>query len=585
MRATTQGVYVSSIKKLNGKVIISRERVIYDDNNINKYLEYFQELKKKGIILTKDFSYNSWNLTWNYDGVISNTTLDFPFEINNFFNNSLKCFCIDKLRNKNSIGNVSVILKAICNGVLASNMLNSDYLGEFEDFLDGLADEPLKRYLICVNLYNYIKYINLQNTQLYIDIINNYRVAPERNVRKLPEYKSILYFDYFINRFNREYLLKEIRKKYLPIIFWWKLSAIIPMRPIEFIRLKKEGCFKKEGNYYITIKREKVFGFEKKALGTKKIQTLGINEEIFNLAQECINQLNNNGKYILSVEALAEYKTVIFSKIKYELIDYHRFYILLDEFYSEVIEAIYGFKSIKRKDLLLVNDNRILTRVLLGDTRHLAILNLVIQGYNPLTIKHIAGHERINSHMHYYDHVDSYIQSQTLVLTDAYIELISKESMNIDKMIFNQKLNNIRQESSNQSDVFYIEEGWCTRYKEMLELYPDLCIGSCNQCDYHILDYKNYSLSRLKDEVSSLDEEIKNKFEVLKVYVDYARNIIQTNKIKEDDIDKEKGFSDKQMDIQVEGCSKSAGNNIAALIRQKSKNMAYIKLKKDKDEK
>lgn len=397
MRATTQGVYVSSIKKLNGKVIISRERVIYDDNNINKYLEYFQELKKKGIILTKDFSYNSWNLTWGYDGVISNTTLDFPFEINSFFNNSLKCFCIDKLRNKNSIGNVNVILKAICNGLLASNMLNNDYLGEFEDFLDGLADESIKRYLICVNLYNYIKYIDLQDSQLYIDIINNYRVAPERNTRKLPEYKSILYFDYFINRFNKEYLSEEIRKKYLPIIFWWKLSAIIPMRPIEFIRLKKEGCFKKEGNYYITIKREKVFGFEKKALGTKKIQTLEINEEIFNLAQECINQLNNNGKYILSVEALAEYKTVIFSKIKYELIDYHRFYILLDEFYSEVIEAIYGFKSVKRKDLLLVNDNndnRILTRVLLGDTRHLAILNLVIQGYNPLTIKHIAGHER-----------------------------------------------------------------------------------------------------------------------------------------------------------------------------------------------
>lgn len=187
--------------------------------------------------------------------------------------------------------------------------------------------------------------------------------------------------------------------------------------------------------------------------------------------------------------------------------------------------------------------------------------------------------------MHYYDHVDSYIQSQTLVLTDAYIELISKESMNINKMIFNQKLNNLKQEYSNQSDVFYIEEGWCTRYKGMLELYPDLCIGSCRQCDYHILDYKNYSLSRLNDKVSSLDEEIKKKFGVLKVYVDYAREIIQTNKVKEDDIAKEKDFSDKQMDIQVEGCSKSVGNNMAALIRQKAKNMAYIKLKKDKDDK
>ena len=73
----------------------------------------------------------------------------------------------------------------------------------------------------------------------------------ENNIRKLPTFQSVLCFEMIIND-----LIKEgVPKEYYPIVLWWKLTMVIPMRPIEFFTLKNTSFYKKDSEFYVSIER------------------------------------------------------------------------------------------------------------------------------------------------------------------------------------------------------------------------------------------------------------------------------------------------------------------------------------------
>lgn len=62
--------------------------------------------------------------------------------------------------------------------------------------------------------------------------------------------------------------------------------------------------------------------------------------------------------------------------------------------------------------------------VLKGVFRNLHTLFYTVQGYNPLTIMEIGGHENINSHLHYSRHMDTFASSSINQISRAMTELI-----------------------------------------------------------------------------------------------------------------------------------------------------------------
>ena len=47
----------------------------------------------------------------------------------------------------------------------------------------------------------------------------------------------------------------------------------------------------------------------------------------------------------------------------------------------------------------------------LGDTRHLAMINLIMRGANPMTIKDFAGHTNATTSAHYYSNISNTISN------------------------------------------------------------------------------------------------------------------------------------------------------------------------------
>lgn len=98
---------------------------------------------------------------------------------------------------------------------------------------------------------------------------------------------------------------------------------------------------------------------------------------------------------------------------------------IYNHFKEEIIEQEYGYHVVplgQRK-----NENEI-EEVKMGDVRHLAIINLMMMGYNPLYIMELAGHHKLNTQMGYYNHVDTFATAKLHVLK----EMIKKAENNLN---------------------------------------------------------------------------------------------------------------------------------------------------------
>lgn len=73
-------------------------------------------------------------------------------------------------------------------------------------------------------------------------------------------------------------------------------------------------------------------------------------------------------------------------------------------------------------------DENDIEEVKMGDVRHLAIINLMMMGYNPLYIMELAGHRKLNTQMGYYNHVDTFATAKSHMLK----EMIKRTGNNLD---------------------------------------------------------------------------------------------------------------------------------------------------------
>lgn len=84
-------------------------------------------------------------------------------------------------------------------------------------------------------------------------------------------------------------------------------------------------------------------------------------------------------------------------------------------FKNEIIEEEYGYHIVPLGQKKNEND---IEEIKMGDVRHLAIINLMMMGYNPLYIMELAGHHKLNTQMGYYNHVDTFATAKSYVLKD-----------------------------------------------------------------------------------------------------------------------------------------------------------------------
>lgn len=459
--------FVSSIGKRS--YIESLNKVSFSANEIKEYLVLFLKYKEQDIILNDNFDDKVWKLK-NPDNRIVNIS----FEIDFFESHRqpLRVYTLLELNQETSNYTIQAKITFINQAIIASKGLrDNDCYSLLENHLTG---KPAS--VIFKNASALAKYLILLGYSENDDLVSlclQLGYGYKNTVRNLPNFKDVLTFDWIINDFLEKATIRE-KEIYYPVILWWKITLIIPMRVKEFVSIKKDCIKEVDGKFTLTIPREKLK--RRQSHDIEITDTLFINHDIYKLIQDYlyITKDNPNDEYLLSYyhyckseqHRKSHASALKINKTKFEEPQFSR---LLYNFYEEIIENKYNLSLQRIKPL---------------DTRHFAFCNMMFQGFNMLTIARIGGHTRLNSQMHYFSHLEYFSQSSIQYLADQYKKMPSityqENSISNDQNIKNMYAKSILQQIPEDilKNLPKMEYGYCL-------FDPKKCpVGDCRYCEH-----------------------------------------------------------------------------------------------------
>ncbi|MEK5209770.1 tyrosine-type recombinase/integrase [Psychrobacillus sp. FSL H8-0510] len=427
--------------------------------------KYFAFLKENSLIKANKYEDINWLI---YD---ENKDRDiiFKFDIEMYWelNKALKGFILLKRMTGVSIGSCRTYLIHLKKVIIATNKFEN--LDALESLL--ISQTPLVSYEMAQNIKRFMTFYEHSLSVEVIKICNQIK-KPVRTNRSLPCFPDVLAFDDAIRNFY-ENVNPENQIRFYPILIWWKLTNILPMRVIEFLKLKKNCIEKKDdGSFWIKLPREK-----KKEDSPFKIEvsdTIQINQEVYEIILQyiqIIDKENIETDYLLPYDLYVKFLPYPNKSSSQRLGTKNRLtdkYLqrILDDFYTEIVK------------------NESIDRVNYGDTRHFAIMNMFLQGFNMLSIARMAGHEDLEMQFSYYSHVDHFVQSQVYLLAQKKLEqnieqTIGSKMTNTTRYLYDKGLMYEEEELMKYRKVDY---GFCTNTD-----FPDNCAGECRICNSYYI--------------------------------------------------------------------------------------------------
>lgn len=381
----------------------------------------------------------------------------------------LKCWLIESILDSKfinednieyrSLSHFQYKLRVVCKLIDASNNFDLDFLdkkkgAKLDQFINkDLGNSDRLKYDAICGILDYIEYVEGKVSDDYMNnlleymkelsvMITSYNI--KNNTRKLPKTKDILLFDEYVDMFfSNEDIPKEFKLFYMPILIWWKLTTIVPMRPSEFARkIKRNYLLDENGIYYLKIDRVKKQADVKNYL-LPVLNRIQISNTMYDLIKNYILETNSYGES----ETLISYNAfcAIRNKIKelyphYYNRNWYSFFVerklnsnvftinilhnLLKSFYNFAIKTFY-------------KDSLIEERIKLGDTRHIAFTSLMLQGYSPIEIAILGGHRTLRTLDNYTCTLNTYVDTEVLSIIRKNIKISTFENQTIMDIIFN----------------------------------------------------------------------------------------------------------------------------------------------------
>ena len=218
----------------------------------------------------------------------------------------------------------------------------------------------------------------------------------------------------------------EEKRFFFPVYFWWNLTAILPLRPTEFLLTPLDCIMEHEGKYLLTIRRTRM----------KKGERHGykISEDYELCSYEITAELYT---------AISQYRTLI-SKEDRPAIGT----LLIPE--RNVPSGYFSLHQMRRR--LKAFCREVLHDgsypIHLGDTRHLAMVNLILSGGSPVVCRELAGHEDIDISSHYYSNMSMVVES---IVTSRFRGWDPSSALDGQKRYY----------LSLPEKRFRVENGWC----------------------------------------------------------------------------------------------------------------------------
>jgi hypothetical protein len=452
-----------------GKIkITSSEQVTFDIQEIEKWKKLFNQLRQEGLI-TGNFDDAKWGLPCFI--IQSDRPLIFDLDTYKGATILLKAMVLTKKMRGCSSAHINNIFRSAKKFIINSENFSNEirleqYLSsEYNRGIFNTTNHFIKTALELVEFQNPTK------SEVLNEILNKYLTPHKNQNRELPNFDDVLTFDEIVNDYFKKYP-PEQTLKYSPILIWWLLTNIIPLRPSAFLLLDHD-CLKLDSKGFYWIKIRRIKNRYTSNSDEKKYLWFQIDQKTYDLLEQYKSLIQNIEPNTMWYFPRSLYST--FKKNKNNIqsdrdrMTYQEFFRLLREFDSEVVQGVYLEELEKIKPM---------------DTRHFAVINMFLQGFNMLSIKHLAAHEDLITQDNYYSHAEHFVQSYVYRLSQQHLS--NRVSSNFsDGMIgwrryIVDRSSLLKDKELKEEDIVgRVEYGYCVENKEN---FPNTCIEDCRMC-------------------------------------------------------------------------------------------------------
>lgn len=396
-------------------------------------------------------------------------------------------------------------VKAYSLSIFGKNVLGSieNTLLDIKHFLeieyDDVCGENADLRLYSVNrLEDFLSLLvtdeNSEKIDHLISALDNYASIhsnSDSDQRELADFDSYLDFDDIINDYWKSDIPKEERLFYYPLYIWWILTAVIPLRPREFLLIERNCLFKDAtGRYNLKLRRNQLKGGQNGERSHKIADAyLTVPQPIpDNLGELIESYLKETAQY-----EETELNTLFVTDPHYQkwgqkkhsdsrFLTYMNMNTILKLFFKEVVRDKCGYTVYYDHDDYIDHANKEIQYIHLGDARHIAFFNLMEEGATPVTAMLLGGHTNIDMASHYYSNVLSFIECKTY---RQYRKMISGDVEY--KLSHTEKLPPVGKPAI-LSDGTYCYSNKYKNYSEedcLNAIGPNGEIGYCEECTFH----------------------------------------------------------------------------------------------------
>lgn len=502
-------------------VIVVKNEVFHHTYTHQQYEEFLEELIEDGKMEKTTFKENDWCFIGEFG---NKSNVKFPFEFNHKVNTLLKHYAIFKAKiQNNTVEHIRAAVTSVIFIIQKTKFFSLNQLVDFSNELNNWS-EGGKRKIHHAKEFLRFTQNQIDNGEQYYEVLDNVCI-PTSPSRLLPSYKSIMTFDYIVN----DFILNgsdDLKLKYYPILIWWQLTKIIPLRPIELSLLQRDWLYQKNGSYFIKIERRKKRQGQLSSQNILPLKEFEISEELFFLIHRYIElgRAFNDAPYILDYAFIKHNlnQTIFKTRVNHEFADNNTLNRnLRKRFFEEIVSNQYGYTVIPKQDEELDYSSNEIEMIDMGDTRHIAICSMMLQGMNELTIAQIAGHRNLTEQIGYCNHLDSYATAYTHRLAKSFQNSI-KVKMDVfeTKSLAQKQLISRALVDANLGEAMKVDHGYC-----ISKNFPFECeIDDCLFCP-HFIGSKDMSQEMLDQKLEILNQEIKTKMNYIKSVVSHQADV------------------------------------------------------------
>lgn len=396
--------------------------VDFDDTMVYQAQEYFNDYVEKGIILTPDFDANKWQTTNEY------ANISFLFNINLFqyrrvyeslfgidyetFVDYLKSFIILSM-DQHVLVSLQSFLRDIKRLVKETK----------QDILADIYDIKITSPTLCIDFFSSLPCYETAILNQFLDQLDNlitiqYELKP-RQQRQLAQFQSYFVFNDILQDYWKQQLPDEERLFYYPLYLWWQITAVVPLRPREFLLTQRECLSEEKGKYYLTLRRNNLKGKEKgvshKIAEDYYLTTYEIPEKLALVVRHYLDltkDLDSTKLDTLFVTDTHYKRWERKTGVNNRFLTYTNLNTILKYFFIKVISEQYGYQVHYLNPPSHLEENEI-NFIHIGDTRHIAMINLIAEGSSPVTAMLLAGHDNVTTSSHYFSNLSQFIECRS----------------------------------------------------------------------------------------------------------------------------------------------------------------------------